>query len=49
MISSVSAAMMLHGHTYPPLPVKRWGDTEIRHVAGTVRDAAGAVAAPAPD
>ena len=27
-------AMMLHGHTYPPLPVKRWGDTEIRHVRG---------------
>ncbi|MGZ8633092.1 MAG: metallophosphoesterase family protein [Solirubrobacteraceae bacterium] len=27
-------AMMLHGHTYPPLPVERWGDTEIRHVRG---------------
>ena len=27
-------AMMLHGHTYPPLPVARWGETEIRHVRG---------------
>lgn len=27
-------AMMLHGHTYPPLPAERWGDTEIRHVRG---------------
>jgi Icc-related predicted phosphoesterase len=27
-------AMMLHGHTYPPLPVERWGETEIRHVRG---------------
>jgi Icc-related predicted phosphoesterase len=27
-------AMMLHGHTYPALPVERWGDTEIRHVRG---------------
>jgi Icc-related predicted phosphoesterase len=27
-------AMFLHGHTYPPLPVERWGDTEVRHVRG---------------
>jgi Icc-related predicted phosphoesterase len=27
-------AMLLHGHTYPPLPVQRWGETEIRHVRG---------------
>jgi Icc-related predicted phosphoesterase len=27
-------AMLLHGHTYPPLPVERWGATEIRHVRG---------------
>jgi Icc-related predicted phosphoesterase len=27
-------AMLLHGHTYPPLPVERWGDTEVRHVRG---------------
>jgi uncharacterized protein len=27
-------AMLLHGHTYPPLPVERFGDTEIRHVRG---------------
>ena len=27
-------AMLLHGHTYPPLPVERWGETEIRHVRG---------------
>ena len=28
-------AMLLHGHTYPPLPVERWGDTEIATCAGT--------------
>jgi Icc-related predicted phosphoesterase len=27
-------AMLLHGHTYPPLPVERLGDTEVRHVRG---------------
>jgi uncharacterized protein len=27
-------AMLLHGHTYPPLPVERWGETEVRHVRG---------------
>jgi Icc-related predicted phosphoesterase len=27
-------AMLLHGHTYPPLPVERLGDTAIRHVRG---------------
>ncbi len=27
-------AMLLHGHTYPPLPVERFGDTEVRHVRG---------------
>jgi uncharacterized protein len=27
-------AMLLHGHTYPPLPVERFGETEIRHVRG---------------
>jgi Icc-related predicted phosphoesterase len=27
-------AMLLHGHTYPPLPVERMGDTEVRHVRG---------------
>jgi hypothetical protein len=26
--------MLLHGHTYPPLPVERWGETEVRHVRG---------------
>jgi uncharacterized protein len=27
-------AMLLHGHTYPPLPVERFGDTLVRHVRG---------------
>ena len=27
-------AMFLHGHTYPPMPVKRFAGTEIRHVRG---------------
>ena len=27
-------AMLLHGHTYPPLPVERCGATEVRHVRG---------------
>jgi uncharacterized protein len=27
-------AMLLHGHTYPPLPVERFGQTEVRHVRG---------------
>ena len=27
-------AMLLHGHTYPSLPVERWGETEVRHVRG---------------
>jgi Icc-related predicted phosphoesterase len=27
-------AMFLHGHTYPPLPVERWGRTQVRHVRG---------------
>jgi len=27
-------AMLLHGHTYPALPVERLGDTEVRHVRG---------------
>jgi Icc-related predicted phosphoesterase len=27
-------AMLLHGHTYPPLPVERCGTTEVRHVRG---------------
>jgi Icc-related predicted phosphoesterase len=27
-------AMLLHGHTYPPLPVERLGDTQVRHVRG---------------
>jgi uncharacterized protein len=26
--------MLLHGHTYPPLPVERVGDTLVRHVRG---------------
>ena len=26
--------MLLHGHTYPPLPVERGGETEVRHVRG---------------
>jgi uncharacterized protein len=27
-------AMLLHGHTYPPLPVEQLGQTQIRHVRG---------------
>jgi uncharacterized protein len=27
-------AMLLHGHTYPPLPVERFGTTAVRHVRG---------------
>jgi Icc-related predicted phosphoesterase len=27
-------ALLLHGHTYPPLPVERFGATEVRHVRG---------------
>jgi uncharacterized protein len=27
-------AMLLHGHTYPPLPVERFAETAIRHVRG---------------
>jgi Icc-related predicted phosphoesterase len=27
-------AMLLHGHTYPPLPTERYGETEVRHVRG---------------
>jgi uncharacterized protein len=27
-------AMLLHGHTYPPLPVNRFSTTEVRHVRG---------------
>jgi Icc-related predicted phosphoesterase len=27
-------AMLLHGHTYPPLPVERFGETQVRHVRG---------------
>jgi uncharacterized protein len=27
-------AMLVHGHTYPPLPVERCGATEVRHVRG---------------
>jgi Icc-related predicted phosphoesterase len=27
-------AMLLHGHTYPPLPVERLGQTQVRHVRG---------------
>lgn len=27
-------AMLLHGHTYPPMPAERYGDTQIRHVRG---------------
>jgi uncharacterized protein len=27
-------AMFLHGHTYPPLPVDRFGATAVRHVRG---------------
>jgi Icc-related predicted phosphoesterase len=27
-------AMFLHGHTYPPLPVERCGQTQVRHVRG---------------
>ena len=27
-------AMLLHGHTYPPLPVERCGSTQVRHVRG---------------
>jgi Icc-related predicted phosphoesterase len=27
-------AMLLHGHTYPPLPVERLGETQVRHVRG---------------
>ena len=27
-------AMLLHGHTYPPLPVERCGTTQVRHVRG---------------
>ena len=27
-------AMMLHGHTYPPLPVECWATPETRHVRG---------------
>lgn len=27
-------AMLLHGHTYPPLPVEQLGDTQVRHVRG---------------
>jgi uncharacterized protein len=27
-------AMLLHGHTYPPLPVERFGATAVRHVRG---------------
>jgi Icc-related predicted phosphoesterase len=27
-------AMLLHGHTYPPLPVERFERTEVRHVRG---------------
>ena len=27
-------AMLLHGHTYPPLPMERYGTTEVRHVRG---------------
>ena len=27
-------AMLLHGHTYPPLPVEHLGDTQVRHVRG---------------
>jgi Icc-related predicted phosphoesterase len=27
-------ALLLHGHTYPPLPVQRLGTTAVRHVRG---------------
>jgi uncharacterized protein len=27
-------AMLLHGHTYPPLPVEQLGGTQVRHVRG---------------
>ena len=27
-------AMLLHGHTYPPLPAERLGQTQVRHVRG---------------
>jgi uncharacterized protein len=27
-------ALLLHGHTYPPLAVSRLGETEVRHVRG---------------
>ncbi len=27
-------AMLLHGHTYPPLPVEHFGETQVRHVRG---------------
>jgi Icc-related predicted phosphoesterase len=27
-------AMLLHGHTYPPLPVEQFGETQVRHVRG---------------
>jgi Icc-related predicted phosphoesterase len=27
-------AMLLHGHTYPPLPVEQLGQTQVRHVRG---------------
>jgi Icc-related predicted phosphoesterase len=27
-------AMLLHGHTYPPLPAERLGETQVRHVRG---------------
>jgi Icc-related predicted phosphoesterase len=27
-------AMLLHGHTYPPLPTERCGSTQVRHVRG---------------
>lgn len=27
-------AMLLHGHTYPPLPLEHMGATEVRHVRG---------------
>ena len=26
--------MLLHGHTYPLLPVERFGETQVRHVRG---------------
>jgi uncharacterized protein len=25
---------LMHGHTYPPLPVERFGETQVRHVRG---------------